>query len=129
MSRGRQRWLKTMLQAVSAYDDMFDVAEERDAGAPVQRAEPPAEAGVEERKVVDLEDLLLGRGDVSEHPELAEELEGLSEIVDMLREAGEKRRKLGEELLRRDLLGDEPEEETGPEDGDDEDTGDDDLIF
>jgi hypothetical protein len=37
------------------------------------------------------------------HPELAEELEGLSDIIDMLKEAGRKRRELGQQALEDEI--------------------------
>lgn len=139
MSGGSQRWLKTALQAIVANDEMIDVEDEAPARAP-DRPRPaerePEETRAEEtegeltaaEKSVDLEGLLMGKQGIEEqleaYPELSEELEGLSEIVEMLREAGEKRRKLGEEILRRELLGEEDEES----DDDDDDNGSEDDL-
>jgi hypothetical protein len=50
------------------------------------------------------------------YPELSEEMEGLAEVIDMLREAGEARRRTGEQILREEILG-RPEEERDEEPG------------
>lgn len=128
MSGGSQRWLKTALQSVLANDEMMGEQAELEfeprevPEVPTVQQEVEREAEPEpERRPPDLEDALLGRVDLSERledfPELAEELEGLSDIIDLLREAGEKRRRRGEDILRREILGEEPDE---GEDTDDE---------
>lgn len=125
MSGGSQRWLKTALQTVLANDEMLGVAEE---GAAARRPATPPEreveretAGEPERRALDLEDVLMGKVDLSErleeYPELTEELEGLSDIIEMLRETGRRRRERGEDLLR-EMLDEEPGEEEEPDGGD-----------
>lgn len=129
MSGGSQRWLKTVLQTISANDEMLDVeqedgtAGERAATRPAISVDEPL-AEMAERRPADLEDVLMGRVDLAEqlaeYPELAEELEGLSEIIDILRDAGARRRRRGEEILRREILGEEIEDEPA-EEGDEDD--------
>src|SRR2546428_818691 len=99
LSPAGQRWLKTALHAVNTTADL-----------PAARGEPPrASPG---RRAPNLEDVISGKADLREHlesyPELVEELEGLADIIDMLRDAGEKRRKRGEQILREEILGDGP---------------------
>jgi hypothetical protein len=100
LTRGQQRWLRTILQSVVTMEPATKrLAEEeipRRAGP--RRAEPkPAQ----EPRRKDLDDLLSGE-DVSakEYPELAEELEGIGDIADLLRESGQARRRFGEEIMR-----------------------------
>lgn len=111
MSRGSQRWLKTALQAVTANDEMLDLADEQ-VQRPARLDAPPE---APHRRAPNLEDVLSGKirleDELAEYPELAEEMEGLSDIIDLLRDAGERRRKRGEDILREELLGDEPEED------------------
>jgi hypothetical protein len=63
-----------------------------------------------------LEDVIEGRAKLDDqldaYPELAEELEGLGEIIDLLRGVGESRRRRGEQILREEILGDKPEDES-----------------
>jgi hypothetical protein len=113
MSPGSQRWLKTVLHTIGTVDAGPEVADEvevTEAGA----AQP--EAGEETpRAAASLEDVISGEADLREHlaayPDLAEELEGLADIIDMLREAGERRRKRGEQILREEILGEPAEAE------------------
>lgn len=111
MSGGSQRWLKTALQTIAANDEMLDISGEV-TEEPPRRETPPAEP---RRKAADLEDVLSGKArledQLAEYPELAEEMEGLGDIIDLLREAGERRRKRGRDILREELLGDDLEEE------------------
>lgn len=108
MSGGSQRWLKTALQAISISDD---AAEDVPA---MPTAEPPPR---ETPSAPDLEDVLSGKTTLGEqlerYPELAEELDGLSDIVDLLRDAGERRRSRGEQILREEILGEEPASDEG----------------
>jgi hypothetical protein len=111
MSRGGQRWLKAVLQAVKTTGDAYSADE-------LRRAEqsPPSPVPKRERQAAGLEEVVTGQADLREQleafPELAEELEGLAEIIDILREAGEKRRRLGEKILREEILGEpSPEHE------------------
>jgi hypothetical protein len=115
MSGGSQRWLKTALQTIVANDEMLDITDEVTEEAPRKEA-PPSEP---RRKAPDLEDVLSGKArledQLAEYPELAEEMEGLGDIIDLLREAGERRRKRGRDILREELLGEEPDDEdSGP---------------
>jgi len=111
MSGSSQRWLKTALQAISLIDD---TAEDVPASPTVEH--PSRETP----SAPDLEDVLSGKATLSEqlerYPDLAEELEGLSDIVDLLRDAGERRRSRGEQILREEILGEEPESDGRPED-------------
>ena len=110
MSGSSQRWLKTALQAIS----LSDVTDEDLAEA--QIAEPPLR---ETPSAPDLEDVLSGKATLSEqlerYPDLAEELDGLSDIVDLLRDAGERRRSRGEQILREEILGEEPTPDDRPD--------------
>ena len=83
---------------------------------PRRRSEerPEPERRREERPH-DLDDVIAGRAsmedELANYPELAGELEGLGDIINMLRDLGQSRRKRGEEILREDILGKEEEEE------------------
>lgn len=120
MSGGSQRWLKTALQSIAANDEMFGAGEDQERDRAVERgrerpAEAVREAELEVERLPDLEDVLTGKVSLSEqleaYPELAEELEGLSDIIDILRQAGERRRERGEQILREEILGEEPGED------------------
>jgi len=80
----------------------------------------PKRAPEPERIASDLDDLLTGKADLKEqlesHPELAEELEGLADIIDMLRGLGKERRKMGNDILRQELLGTPDDDEEPDED-------------
>lgn len=107
LSRGAQRWLKTALQAIAALEPEVE-GREGERGP-----EPPRGR---RRGAPDLDQVLRGEVDLRQeaeaYPELSQELEGLAEIIDLLREAGERRRRLGEEILR--------EEEEGEDQGEGE---------
>ena len=107
MSLGSQRWLKTALQAISVSSDATNDEPEVVEAAPA--AEPPER---ETPRAPDLEDVLAGKMSLEEqvkrYPELAEELDGLTDIIDLRRDAGERRRSLGEQILREEILGEEP---------------------
>ena len=104
-SRATQRWLKTALQTIRTMPPAGEAAlgdrPARPAPDP-DRAPPPAP----ESQAPDLDDLLTGRRSLKDHvearPELAEELEGLADVIDMLRDLGRERRKEGEDILRGD---------------------------
>jgi hypothetical protein len=142
LSPESQRWLKTALQVVRTMPspnggDLDDYeAEPAPEPAPVPRriqapvAEPPDEVAeplpeLHEDEPSDprsgLEDVITGRAGLDEqleaYPELAGELEGLGDIIDMLRSMGKKRRKRGEQILREEVLG-EPSESEYDEDDD-----------
>lgn len=100
-----QRWLKTALVAIRGFDDSEPP---REAAPPARRstARTPVEedAPLPERRPADLEDVITGKARLEEqleaYPELEEELEGLSDVIDLLREAGQARRRKGEDVLR-----------------------------
>ena len=116
LTRGQQRWLRTVLQSVFTMEPATKrpAQEERPRRAGPRRAEPePAQ----EPQRKDLDDLLSGE-DVSakDYPELAEELEGIGDIADLLREGGRERRRFGEEIMRLfegDGSGEDDEEDEG----------------
>ena len=105
-SRATQRWLKTALQTIRTMPPAGEAA----LGArPARRPAPvedPAPPPAPEPQAPDLDDLLTGRRSLKDHvearPELAEELEGLADVIDMLRDLGRERRKEGEDILRGD---------------------------
>jgi hypothetical protein len=120
MSPGGQRWLKTTIQAIRS-GDLPDRAETPEERTPRPRALL--------KRPADLEDVITGKADLREqldaYPELTGQLEGLGEVIDMLREAGETRRKRGEDVLRELLEGDgenssEDADSTGGEDSTDD---------
>ena len=117
LTRGQQRWLRTVLQSVFTMEPATKrpAQEERPRRAGPRRAEPePAQ----EPQRKDLDDLLSGE-DVSaeDYPELADELEGIGDIADLLRESGRERRRFGEEIMRlfegSDDSGEDDEEDEG----------------
>jgi hypothetical protein len=120
LSSGSQRWLKTTLQAVRASgaeeDEGPDIEEQ-----PAEDARPARRPSKLQAPPADLEDVITGKADLREqlesYPELSNELEGLADVIDLLREAGERRRKKGEEILRELLEGDgeTPDENGGGE--------------
>ena len=116
MSPATQRWLKTTLLTITAAEG----GEEPTA----QIAEPdrrPARKAKEgpKAKPASLEDVVTGKADLRDHldayPELAEELDGMADVIDMLRETGKRRRSMGEKILREEILGEAPEEEEADE--------------
>lgn len=105
LSPGGQRWLKT---AIVTMRSMPAKAEDDDL-----RREPPPQlrkrqTAPEKKRPPDMEDIITGKVDIKEldaYPELAENLEGMGEVIDMLRGLGEARRKRGEQILRDEILG------------------------
>ncbi|MCH6556405.1 MAG: hypothetical protein IH797_07365 [Chloroflexi bacterium] len=120
-SRATQRWLKTALQTIRtmppAGEAALRVRPVRPGPAP---APPPESDPAPERRAPDLDDLLTGRRSLKEQlearPELAEELEGLADVIGMLRELGRERRKKGEDILGDDFLSPADDEEEPDED-------------
>ena len=122
-SRATQRWLKMALHNIRT---MPPAREDRDEympppSRPPRRHRPPErrpEPG--ERPLPDLDDMLTGRADLSEqleaHPALAEELEGLSDIIEMLKDVGKQRRAMGEDALRDEMTRAAEEDEEPDED-------------
>jgi len=112
LSRGSQRWLKTAIQAIRTSETGPGPVAEAEEEASLQKPQ------LLKPKPATLEDVITGKADLREqleaYPELSSELEGLGDVIDLLREAGERRRGRGEEILRELLEGGEPEE---PENG------------
>src|SRR2546423_1078896 len=90
MSPGSQRWLKTALQAIVTTEP-----DEDQEPAPLQQQldVPQTETPDSVQAPASLEDVINGQADLRDHlksyPELAEELEGLADVIDLLREAGQ----------------------------------------
>jgi hypothetical protein len=99
-----QRWLKMALVMIP---DLADTPAKEVPPPPPKprRIEKPKKG----RKPVDLEEVISGRAkledQLEEYPELQEELEGLGDVIDLLREAGKARRRKGEDVLRELGLG------------------------
>ena len=100
LTPGQQRWLRTVLQSVLSMEPAAKrpAAEERPRPAAPRSTEgEPAE----ERPRKGLDDLLSGEDVPAEdYPELADELKGVGDIADLLRESGRERRRFGEEIMR-----------------------------
>jgi len=129
LSPGAQRWLKTAVQAIRTMPPR-DESEETETPRrhPAQRQLPRRRTGrlpapAPEPKTSDLEDVITGKAKLedldAEYPELAGELEGMGEIIDMLRGLGEARRKRGEDILREEILGQPPRDESSEDDEED----------
>ena len=129
LSPGVQRWLKTALQSIRTMpaphepDVDSEAQPERELPRPRPRrltSGPPQEIA-EERRPANLEDVITGKADLrdqlDEYPELSGELEGLADIIDMLREVGKQRRKRGEQILREEIL--QSDDEPAPEEDED----------
>ncbi len=101
LTPGQQRWLRTVLQSVFTMETPKkrrgeEEAEERPQRRKRRSAAPEAE---EEPRRRGLEELLSGeKGSEEDFPELADELKGIADIADLLREGGRERRRFGEEL-------------------------------
>lgn len=110
LSTGSQRWLKTAIQAIRSSE-----------GVPEQPAARPREKRPADgtprvvKRTADLEDVITGRADLREHleahPELSKEFEGIADVIDLLRETGQRRRRRGEDILRELLEGEERRED------------------
>ncbi|HSP54939.1 MAG TPA: hypothetical protein VLS25_05065, partial [Dehalococcoidia bacterium] len=92
LSRGGQRWLKTALQSI-AVTDLLDEAADEAPRRPIARAKRAPELPAPEKEPpASLEDVITGRADLRDHleayPELQDELDGLADVIDLLREAG-----------------------------------------
>jgi hypothetical protein len=103
-----QRWLKTALHAITTIEPLEERQEKRrrSQAPPARRARPAPPPSLDE--------VLSGEADLREqaeaYPELAEELKGIADIAELLREVGRQRRSLGEEILRESEKEDEPED-------------------
>ena len=123
LTSGQQRWLRTVLQSIFTMEaspgrsarrvaEEAEMREERPRQAKPKTAKP---APAEEPRRQGLDKLLSGEGAAEEYPELADELKGIGDIADLLREGGRERRRFGEELMR--LFGSpEADAEEGEED-------------
>jgi len=123
LTPGQQRWLRAVLQSVFTMEPAAkrpaDEERRRTAGPRPAEREPapePRRQGL---------DRLLSGEDVSEedYPELAEELKGIGDIADLLRESGHERRRFGEAIMRLFERPDEDDEEDGEDKGDKGDEG------
>src|SRR5439155_24535276 len=89
LSRGEQRWLKLAIQAIKTTETGPSVEPETVDIPPEPRR----------LKAANLDDVITGKANLRDqlgaYPELAGELEGLADVIDMLREAGERRRGKG----------------------------------
>ncbi len=123
LTPGQQRWLRTVLQSVFTMEERPRprAGEEpkerprRRTGAAPERAEEPRR---QPARPGGLDELLSGEGtSEEEYPELADELKGIADIADLLRESGRERRRVGEELMRlfegSEGASDEEEEDEG----------------
>ncbi len=103
LTPGQQRWLRTVLQSVFTMETPRKRRAEEEPEKRPRRAKPqPAapEAAKEPRRR-GLEELISGEGGAEEDfPELADELKGIADIADLLREGGRERRRFGDELMR-----------------------------
>ena len=126
LTPGQQRWLRTVLQSVLTMDTPRkrrgeeEEPEERPRRAKARPAAPEAAEEPQEPRRRGLEELISGEGGSEEDfPELADELKGISDIADLLREGGRERRRFGDELMRlfeggeEGSSGEEEEEEEG----------------
>ncbi len=119
LTQGQQRWLRTVLQSVFTMEPAArrPAEEERPRRAGPRRAEPEP---TQKPRRPGLDDILAGE-EVSEedYPELADELEGIGDIADLLRESGRERRRFGEEIMRlfRGSEGSDEDEDEEEEDG------------
>ena len=127
LTPGQQRWLRTVLQSVFTMETgRKRRAEEEQEERPRRRkSRPAAPEGAEEPRRRGLEELISGEGGAEEDfPELADELKGIADIADLLREGGRERRRFGDELMR---LFEAPEGSSGEEEEEEEEERDDRL--
>ena len=108
LSAGAQRWLKTAIVTMRTMPARSEDAEsptEMEIEVPPQLRKRPKPTA---KRPPDMEDIITGKVDIKEldkYPELAEQLEGMGEVIDMLRGLGASRRKRGEQILRDEILG------------------------
>ena len=117
MTPGQQRWLRTVLQSVFTMETARKRSGEEEPEERPRRREkrPAAPEAAEEPRRRGLDELLKGEGGSEEDfPELADELKGIGDIADLLREGGRERRRFGEELMH---LFESGEEGSGGEEG------------
>ncbi|HEY8768528.1 MAG TPA: hypothetical protein VIP09_14915 [Dehalococcoidia bacterium] len=124
LSPGGQRWLKTAIHTMRTMPVGSENVTELPAEPPPQlRRRRPGRTQTEKKPAgpPDMEDIITGKVDIKEldaYPELAEQMEGMGEVIDMLRGLGEARRKRGEQILREEILG-KPAEERPRDDDED----------
>ncbi|MEO8457353.1 MAG: hypothetical protein ABI559_06020 [Chloroflexota bacterium] len=110
LSPGSQRWLKTAIVTMRTMPARAEDSEPDVEVPPQLRRRLPQVEKEPERHPPDMEDIITGKVDIKEldkYPELAEQMEGMGEVIDMLRGLGESRRKRGEQILREEILGEE----------------------
>ncbi len=120
LTPGQQRWLRTVLQSVFTMETPGKRRGEEEPEERPRRREkrPAAPEAAEEPRRRGLEELLSGEGGSEEDfPELAEELKGIGDIADLLREGGRERRRFGDELMH---LFESGEEGSGEEEEEEE---------
>ena len=125
LTSGQQRWLRTVLQTIFTMEGApagraaREEAPERPRAAKPRTAKPAAAEEPEEPRRQGLDKLLSGEGaSEEEYPELADELKGIGDIADLLREGGRERRRFGEELMR--LFGSPEADAEGGEEGEED---------
>src|SRR3989337_1580267 len=120
----QQRWLRTVLQSIFSMEAPAGRAAQEEAPERPRPAKPKTAkpAPAEEPRRQGLDKLLSGEGaSEEEYPELADELEGIGDIADLLREGGRERRRFGEELMR--LFGSSEGDAEEAEDGEEDEGG------
>src|SRR3990172_5754476 len=112
LTSGQQRWLRTILQSIFTMEapggrpaaraaEEVEMREERRPRQAKPRTAKPAPDEEPAPRSQGLDKLLSGEGAAEEeYPELADELKGIGDIADLLREGGRERRRFGEELMR-----------------------------
>lgn len=109
LSPAQQRWFRSVLASIRTMEDAVEEKPRRVLREAESEAARPRRKG--------LEDLLRGDAAVDEeYPELADELKGIAEVAELLKESGRERRRVGEEILR--LLESEPVRDEQDEDED-----------
>ncbi len=124
LTPGQQRWLRTVLQSVFTMETPRKRRAEEEPEERPRRAkpQPAAPEAAEEPRRRGLEELISGKGGSEEDfPERADELKGIADIADLLREGGRERRRFGEELKH---LFEGGEEGSSGEDEEEEETDD-----
>ena len=114
LSKGTQRWLKTALQSITTMPGPHEPEPEADWVLPtLTETEPRWE------HQSPLEDVITGKAKLDDQleafPELAEELEGIGDVIDLLRDLGESRRRRGSDILRDEILGEPPSDDDDDE--------------
>ena len=115
LSKASQRWLKAALVALA------DLDAEREEEGPARGTAKVQDEPAGQRPAANLEDVITGKSTLEEqleaYPELSDEMEGLADVIDLLREAGEARRKRGDQILRDEILGEGEEKAEEDQEG------------